>query len=518
VIYADKPPCMDKSNSSCGSVPETPMVVPVNSETMSTPPRMVQVHHASTSVTGPNNGNGETSHDTMQSSPALDFPFMRASSSAATSNASYRSTSRSGSRTRSTRNDNNTNNNNRTDTHAAGALGADNLNTVTSATDWNMSLNRETQRLGRRRRANSFDETLPVPRIALRPRFKRHVPNNSAALATAGRSQDSTYEAWSQRHNQVDNDHEDSQDCSCMECMIGTMPWPRNEDQIGDSSININETRTQRRGRRHFRNHTYGGSDASTDIFAAALNLEDSSGRHFLSLPMDTGSYDSNDSSRPIELVPTVPIIHNAFEMTSISATLPPAAMTFAQPTTTTATNSTNDKIDATSMSATATLNFSRPIPRHHRNRFGSGDVNVPVPFVHPFQQLRPTPPGASNQSASVASASVGTPTCTCTISTSSVSGFDQTSPPQWQDQSPESSSSIFQNLRDLSSPDSRINSREFDNLNRPNASVDANSNVNPSIERKESEFPFNEVQVLWYDQSERETVEQPAKEAEKES
>ena len=505
---------MDKSNSSSGSVPETPRVVPVNSETMSTPPRMVQVHHTSTSVTGPNNGNGDTSHDNMQSSPALDFPFMRASRSAATSNASNRSTSRSRSRSRSTHN--NTNNNNRTDTYAAGALGADILSTVTSATDWNMSLNRETQRSGRRRRANSFDETLPVPRIALMPRFKRHVPNTSAALATAGRPQDSAHEAWSQRQNQVDNDHEDSQDCSCMECMIGTMPRPWNEDQVGDSNINSDET-SQRRGRRHFRNHTYGGSDASTDIFAAALNLEDSSGRNFLSLPMDSGSYDSNDSSRPIELVPTVPIIHNAFEMTSISATLPPAAMTFAQPTTTTATNSTNGKIDTTSMSATATLNLSRPVPRHHRNRFGSGDVNVPMPFVHPFQQSRPTPPGASNQSASVASPSVGTPTCTCTISTSSVSAFDQTSPPQWQDQSPGSSSSIFQNLRDVSSPDSRINSHEFDNLNRPNASVDANVNVNPSIERKESEFPFDEVEVLLYDQGERETVEQPAKEADKE-
>jgi len=529
---------MDKSNSSIDIAPETPGVM-IDSVPMLTPPKIAQVaslgvtmshvnnasHSASLNVINCNanasensnvddeDNDEDNSNDNMQNSPALDFPEMRQQSRALVSERS--------------------------------------VNATSSASNWNMSLNRDTTRYGRRRRANSFEETLPMPRISLRPRFRRHanadfdvhVPNSSDSNSHAyhDHHRDRTFNRNSQQetlglqgiamdmgmHTDIDVDtdidmgidmdttmawgqhdcHDNSRDCSCIDCMVNTNSTMnttnatsngfQSRNQFNGNNYSNNERRSSRS--RHFRNHTYSGSDASTDIFAEALSLEASSSgiRNMFSSPLENTST-THDYSQ--QSAPTVQIVHNSFQMNLLNHNLPPAAQTFAAPTSSVnpgtgiGTIGADVANDASFMpTSTSNLTTLRPIPRHHHNRTGTGDMNMLLSLLQPSHQhqSRPTPTGtgASNQSASVftASPSLGTPNCTCTISTSSVSAFDQTSPPQWQDQSPENSAHC------QSSPDSQKNSNVIQRHDHLGLNEQGNEAEN------ESEFPFDEVRVLFY-------------------
>lgn len=163
---------------------------------------------------------------------------------------------------------------------------------ATIASDWNMSLNRETVRRERRRaRANSFDEAMPMPRIALRPRFRKQV--NAVVDVDVDAVVDAVVPPFSASHTR----HEFN----------------------SNSNNNRNSSRTiQRRPSRsrHFRNHTYGGSDASTDIFTQALSLDASfSGiRNIFSAPPVNNSYDHTLQVSSQEIAPTLQIVHNSFK------------------------------------------------------------------------------------------------------------------------------------------------------------------------------------------------------------
>ena len=270
-----------------------------------------------------------------------------------------------------------------------------------------VSLNQEpSRRIGRRRRASSFDQALPIPRIALRPRF-------STLEESQGRQQPA-----STSRNQP------------MAASVSALPNPG----LGVRDSNRHDVLRPMRGH-HFRHHTYGGSDSSSDIFSLAMELDATDA------PFSSSEHDG-----------TVPIIHNTFELSQLHQNLPPAVQTFVAPR------------DPTS----STRDISRSNrPRHSRKR--------------PADTSFPRNPSNINQPSSKATASFGTPTGTCTLSTSSVSAFDHTSSPQWQDQSPGNTSTIFQGLQ---SPESQAR-EEFE------------SSAISGEDEKSSSLPFDEVHLL---------------------
>lgn len=298
----------------------------------------------------------------------------------------------------------------------------------TSRSNLNMTLNRETVRRGRRR-SSSFDDLLPVPRITLRPRF-------SALTHSTARMHQLAHFSPSERQHQPR-----THSCSCnkcMACLAALAALPNRESQ---STNQPPADRFRPRIATHFRHHTYSGSDSSNDIFAAAMELEENSA----------------DRVASSEHEATVPIIHNPFELSQMHQNLPPAAQTFVAPRDTTASN-----------------NRSRP---RHRKR--SADVSFPCPTTATNSSNR------QNQAASTTTQSFGTPTCT-TICSSSISAFDQTSPNQWQDQSP-GNCSIFQGLKSVETP------REEDDTN----DNDNNFQSEGSNRGDQSTLPFDEVHLL---------------------
>jgi hypothetical protein len=269
-----------------------------------------------------------------------------------------------------------------------------------------VSLTHEPARIGRRRRASSFDQALPIPRIALRPRF-------STLEDSQGRQQPAS-----------------TSRSQPMGASVSALPNPG----FANRDSNRHDLLRPMRGN-HFRHHTYGGSDSSSDIFSLAMEL------------------DATDAPFPSsEHNGTVPIIHNTFELSQLHQNLPPAVQTFVAPR------------DPTS----STRDISRSNrPRHSRKR--------------PADTSFPRNPSNINQPSSIATASFGTPTGTCTLSTSSVSAFDHTSSPQWQDQSPGNTSTIFQGLQ---SPESQAR-EEFE------------SSAISGEDEKSSSLPFDEVHLL---------------------
>ena len=284
---------------------------------------------------------------------------------------------------------------------------------------WRMSLNRETSTgsvydggRGRRRRASSLDESLPVPRISLRPRFTR---NTSSA-----RSPQFSNNVMAGLQDTQQQHQTSSENCSCLDCMVAALSSSSERISSMRSQDTQDEIRTRRRrptNPSHFRSHTYSGSDTSTDIFAAAMEMERSD---FVSTPPFSAS--NNDS-----VAPTIPIFHNPFELSSINHTLPISVQKFIPP------------------SNSVSRDINRPIPRYNFPRTATGDASlITSTSAQPARHLSST----SNQPGSIASTSLGTPTCTCTISTSSVSAFDQTSPLQLQQQSPGNPNSNFQDTK----------------------------------------------------------------------
>lgn len=380
----------------------------------------------------------------------------------------------------------------------------------------------------RRRRANSLDEGLPVPRISLRPRFTRHVTGASRSGGGNGGGRTNT-NSRSPPHlvfRQQQHDPSDSS-CSCLECLIRAMPSRSNSGSSGNGTSNGNTPPTSNRPS-HFRSHTYNGSDSSnTDIFAMALQTEQFS---------ETSA-------------PTVPVIHGspAFELSSLQQNLPPAAQTFFAPR---ERESTSSSYNSYNISGTGTGsstgrersrdrdkkvgsydNPSRPIPRHHPNR------KLPMP-MHGFSAAAAAAQssasttvhghghghvrhasGSTHHSPFRTSPSMGT--ATCTLSLSSVSAFDQTtsqatSPamsPPWQhehslsSQSPGNSSIVFEKLETQEETDQK---EGIARSHSRNASADIGNNIdthnfNDNIEERSQKqassrsrsLPFDEVHLL---------------------
>lgn len=383
---------MESSHSSDGSIPETPWRESPDRPMMSPPGMQFQQVQQEEIGVMPSHVNIDTNHDgdgdsndnnifIARTAALLDFPVMR---------------------------------------HHRPILGQSSTTTF-SRLSYNLSLNRETVRRGRRR-TSSFDDIVPVPRIALKPRFSRLTDSN--------------------RYQPIDLSpirHQLSSDsCSCMECIAASVAALPNPVNSSGNQIPVEWLRPRRAT--HFRHHTYGGSDASTEIFAAAMELE-----------MEENS-DSRISSSEHEA--TVPIIHNSFEFSQLHQNLPPAAQTFIAPRDT----------------ASSSRDINRPIPRRHRKR--TAEISFPCP---------PTSCQVGRQpSASITTQSFGTPTCTTTCS-SDVSAFDQTSPHHWQDQSPGNCSTIFQGLKSL-------DSRDEDDHKFKSEGTDGG---------EESSLPFDEVHLL---------------------
>lgn len=134
-----------------GSVPETPMIAQSLNRPMMSPPRMlsqqVQLEWSGltrsplNNLTSNNDGHNHIDNDTndhgfftvrsLDRSTLLNFPAMQQSH----------------------------------------PLLNNSVDASTTPTHLSLYLNRETPRRGRRRRATSFDALMPIPRIALKPRF-----------------------------------------------------------------------------------------------------------------------------------------------------------------------------------------------------------------------------------------------------------------------------------------------------------------------------------------------------------
>ena len=274
----------------------------------------------------------------------------------------------------------------------------------TTPTHLSLYLNRETPRRGRRRRATSFDDLMPIPRIALKPRFSK--------LADRSSMLNPIHFSSSCRRSFSD-------DCSCIECLAAHVtPMPdagRLRTENTNSTNRESPSRVERlRPRRatHFRHHTYGGSDSSSsNIFSEAAELERTDAILSSSHPLDQ----------------TVPIVHNSFELSQLQQNLPSGAKVFIAP---------RDALPTG-------RDISRPIPRHRRKR-AAGDMSTQIPGSTALVRRQTS----STQQVHTASPSLGTPTCACTLSTSSASAFDQASPPQWQEQSPGNGRAHFQGLK----------------------------------------------------------------------
>lgn len=410
------------------------------------------------------------------------------------------------------------------------------ISQVTSPSDWNMSLNRETVRRGRRRRASSFDNSIPIPRISLRPRFSRHSDNanNSNVPGNEPGSQQSSQSNIINGESLLYSNfaaHGDG--CNCAQCASNRLPSFDVTAHRHPSGARIRP-----RNRRHFRHNTYGGSDASTDVFAEALQGDSLDNFSFalspqfenIDLSNHSSSSTNNDQSNGV-----VSIVHNPFELSAIEASLPPAAMAFAPPSDVNSTSTRvgrNPSQQASSSSTTASTVIPRPIPRPQPPLADSH------PIPHPLlghtrskaQVASTTNVNHSTAATSTASPSLGTPTCTCTISTSSVSAFDQTSPPQWQDHnfSPGTSSDsmVFEGLKNEPSPppktttsfnpmctiQSGVNAPSTTQLKNDDTQIltldrdtkrDGNSesiSVDNNTKENASNFPFDEV--IFHDNS----------------
>eukprot|EP00554_Chaetoceros_debilis_P002308 CAMPEP_0194098348 /NCGR_PEP_ID=MMETSP0149-20130528/58332_1 /TAXON_ID=122233 /ORGANISM="Chaetoceros debilis, Strain MM31A-1" /LENGTH=593 /DNA_ID=CAMNT_0038784393 /DNA_START=84 /DNA_END=1865 /DNA_ORIENTATION=- len=315
-----------------------------------------------------------------------------------------------------------------------------------------------------RRRANSLDEVMPVPRIQLRPRFTRHVNLNATRAAgnDAGGGADSVSGSGSgsggtinmnnsPTHLMFRQQQHDPSDpsCSCLECLLRAMPSRSNSRSSGNTPPTSNQdedhqNRNRRSGRNrptHFRSHTYNGSDSTsnTDIFAMALQTEQFS---------ETSA-------------PTVPVIHGSpafpFELSSLQQNLPPAAQAFFAPAPRDGNFSHSNSLSAAgsnsgSVSGSGSVrelnsnrdkkvgsyeNPSRPIPRHHPNRKLPGHGNS-------HGHVRHASGGTTTGTGTVVTGIHHSPfrtspsmgTATCTLSLSSVSAFDQTTSPHWQQHS----------------------------------------------------------------------------------
>lgn len=396
------------------------------------------------------------------------------------------------------------------------ATSTDSTNSVANTIRWNsMSLNRETIRYNtRRRRASSFDELPPVPRVSLRPRFTRHL--DRSLVPSTSRSSLSTS---SQHQPNVSN-------CTCMECIMNSLSSESQEDGTTNPNSSRLSTNNNLTGflhidhevttrpiplrivhphptrHRHFRNHTYGGSDASTDIFSLAMELEQSTAdQRGLSNNSDLASSSNQEATA------TVPIVHpNPFELSSLNQNLPPAVQTFMAPCNPVPSTNTNS----------SSANITRPIPRH-RKHLGLGEtsfltsIHSSLPRTRPPSitinanqytnvTTNPTMMGTANITNN-ASPSLGTPTCTCTLSTSSVSAFDQTYSPQWQDHTTSPGGSIFQGLKDHSSVHSSTSSvkrgRDDDNVECTETNANAKRISHDNAGQHKSTLPFDEVHLL---------------------
>lgn len=464
-----------------------------------------------------------TFHSSNVHTPLLDFPIMTAQSSCPGSSTSSRSDRSSSdslraavdqvSPSRSTLNGSNNLDSNRTFSRNSNAesgttsvaAGTSSSHSLATSTRWNsMTLNRETVRYHtHRRRASSFDELPPVPRVSLRPRFTRHFD-----LSLVPATSRSALSPSSQHQPNLPN-------CTCMECIMNSLSSEYNEDATNSSAarpsnnnlagfLHIDHEATTRQllplrmhhphptRQRHFRNHTYGGSDSSTDIFSLAMELEQST--------TDQRQYSNGGlASSSQEPTATVPIIHpNPFELSSLNRNLPPAVQAFMAP------------CNPVNTTSTSSANITRPIPRHRKN-LGLGETTFLNSIHSSIPRTRPSSNTASSNQHVIAatttttaitnnaSPSLGTPTCTCTLSTSSVSAFDQTYSPQWQDNA-SPGGSIFQGLKDHSSVHSSTSSvkrgRE-NNVECTETNVNAKRMSHDNVGQHKSTLPFDEVHLL---------------------